>query len=276
MKRMNKAAFIAALVCLAMIVTSCNGLFTTTTMPGAARDPGQAASALANQPTADLVANTRDVDSMEGAQTLVAALSQKAKDDPDFASNLSSQEKQDIISAATIAVIDMASIAQNLDIASLMGGNGDGDGDGTGDGTGDDAMGQVLDAIVGSIGSTDTTCVVAILNNSLNESGELTQDVLDSPEMQSSLAMGAIAVAASTVSSTGASGADLIATFESAGSSNAEDILPDDASDEEIASLQASIDTLMALTEAGFDITSLFGGAGGDDGSSDPDNGNGN
>lgn len=273
MKRMNKAPVLAVLLCLVMLVTSCDGLFTRTLTPDAVRDPSAAAAALANKSSADLAADAGNVGDMSEAQTVLAALSNKAKNDPDFAANLTTEQKKQILSAATVAVLDIPAIVSSIDINAIAGGddNGGDDNGNSGDGgDGTDPTAAVIDAVIASVGNAETACVTAILLDA-TAGGELSAEVAASPEMQRSLAMGAVAVAASTVGGAGATGADLMEAMGSGGSS-AEDLLGDGADPAAVEELQTALDTLAILEENGFHLESLLTGAGGDDGSGDGSN----
>lgn len=270
MKKNYKAVMVAALVFLVMIITSCDGLFTRTMTPSAARDPELAAQKIASKNSKDLVVDAGNVENKEQATTIVTALSQKAENDPDFAQNLSSEEKKQVITAATTAVIDMAAIGSKIgDIMGMVPGD-DGDGDDGGE-PDEEQMREIAGSIFESFGHADTYCVEAILNDAVDADGNLSPKYANDPDMQKSLAMGALAVAASNLSASGKSSDDVIDMFmgtsDDSGSGNGGEGMPPE--------LEGAFNTFSALMEAGFDPSSLFSFGGNSDGNND-DSGSGN
>ena len=240
MKKTSKAAMVAILIALLMLVTSCDGLFTTSMAPkSAVRDTSKAAEALAKKDPADLAKDAANVGDMKEAQKVLEALSKKS---PDEISKLSEEDKASIISASMTACIDMAALAGAIDVDALS----------SGDADPSEIIGEVLKTFSGA----NTTCVQYILEASLDENGNLIDADNMSEETMKNLALGAVSVAASAVSGTEDKDFDkLLDAMENGG--EAKDILPD--GDDKTA-LETSLKTLEALSDAGFSFEDLFAG----------------
>lgn len=244
------------LIATVLVLSSCNGLFTSSVMKGAARDPEKAAAALAKKPTATLIADAADAADQSSAQAVVGALSKKAKDDPNFASNLKDDEKKTVINAAMTAVINLPAIAGDSSI------NFEGMMNGDIDGADEEAMMKnIVSSIINNLGDCDTTCVASILTASLDTTGGTPVIAAGtSPEMKSSLALGAITVAAATLKGSDFDMDEFMHALEDDnGSIDASDVL-DGASPADLANLTTAINILNALSaDHDFNMSSIFG-----------------
>ena len=252
MKRTCKSAVVLMLIATVLVLSSCNGLFTSSVMKGAARDPEKAAAALAKKPTATLVADAADAADQSSAQAVVGALSKKAKDDPNFASNLNEDEKKTVINAAMTAVINLPAIAgdSSINLAGMMNGDIDSADE-------DEMMENIVSSIINNLGDCDTTCVASILDASY-DNGQIAAGT--SPEMKSSLALGAITVAAATMKGSNFDMDEFMDALEDGnGSVDASDVLPG-ASPADLANLTTAMNILNALSaDTSFDMSSIFG-----------------
>lgn len=255
MKRTWKTAIALMLIASVLMLTSCDGLFTTSTMKGAARDPDKAAAALAKKPTADLVTDAGTAADQAQAQAIVGALSAQAKDDPSVITDLDPEDKKKIVDAAMTAVIDPTAIAGNsgIDLKGMM--NGDVDGDE------DEIMENIVGSIIDSLGDCDTTCVKVILDDSLDANGNLKSDVPE--EMKSTLALGAITVAASAVQGSDFDIADLMDAMDGTDTNGTDAqvaaLLGPNASKDDVAGLTSALNTLAALSASGYEFSDAFG-----------------
>ncbi len=244
MKRSSKAAIVAVLIALLMLVTSCDlGMFTKSMAPSSAvRDQSKAEEALAKKDSGDLAKDAANVGDKNEAQKVLGALSKKSKEE---ITALSDEEKASIISASMTACIDMAALADSIDMDAITSGDAD-----------PDAMiGEILKSFSGA----DTKCVVFILEDSLNEDGTL-KDM--SEATKKNLALGAVSVAASTVSGVEDLDSDaLIEAMENGG--DASTILGNEASQDDIKALETSLKTLEALEASGFALEDILSGLAG-------------
>lgn len=243
MKKTSKAAMVAILIALLMLVTSCDGLFTKSMAPkSAVRDTSKAAEALAKKDSADLAKDAANVGDMKEAQKVLGALSTKSKEE---ISALSEEEKASIISASMTACIDMAALAGAIDVDELS----------SEDADPSEIIGEVLKTFSGA----DTTCVQYILEDSLNEDGTLKDADNMSEETKKNLALGAVSVAASAVSGTEDMDFDKLSdAMENGG--DPQDILGPDATEDDVKALETSLKTLEALSDAGLSFEDLFAG----------------
>lgn len=240
MKKTSKAAMVAILIALLMLVTSCNGLFTTSMAPkSAVRDTSKAAKALAKKDSADLAKDAANVGDKNEAQKVLGALSTKSKEE---IIALSPEEKASIISASMTACIDMAALAGAIDVDEL---------------TSEDAdPSEIIGEVLKTFSGADTTCVQYILEDSLNEDGTL-KDM--SEETKKNLALGAVSVAASAVSGTEDMDFDKLSdAMENGG--DPKGILGLDATEDDVKALETSLKTLKALSDAGLSFEDLFAG----------------
>ncbi|MBQ0168129.1 MAG: hypothetical protein KBT02_13575 [Treponema sp.] len=198
MKRTCKMTIVLMLIASVFILASCDGLFTTSMMSGAARDPGKAAEALAKKPTKDLAADAKDAADMSSAQAVVGALSAQALQDPSVITSLKPEEKVDIINAAVTASIDKTALFDKdkvgFDLVGMMSGDENAVSD-------DVEPEDIIKAIIENTAECDTTCIVVILDDALttDASGNAELDPNLDPELKANLTMGAIAVVASVI-----------------------------------------------------------------------------
>lgn len=249
------------LIASVLMLTSCGGLFTTSTMKGAARDPGEAAKALSKKPTKTLVADAGQAADQAQAQAVVGALSKKAKDDPTVITSLSDEDKKTVIDAALTAVIDLTSMATDVDLDALMSEDSDADED--------EMMENIMGSIINNLGDCDTTCVKVILDDSVttDANGDPVLAAGVSEEMKSSLALGAITVAAASVKGAGADISTIMNALdgedENGDAADTDDIVANilgaNASQDDINGLKSALNTLAALESAGYDFSNAFG-----------------
>lgn len=253
MKRTWKTAIVLMLIASVLMLTSCDGLFTRSTMKGATRDPAKAAAALASKPTEDLVADAGSAADQAQAQAVVGALSAQAKNNPEVITNLSEEDKKKVVDAAMTAVIDLTSLASDVDLNALMGDDSNADED--------EMMENIMSSLIDNLGDCDTTCVKVILDDSLDASGNLKPNT--SEEMKGTLALGAITVAASAVQGSDMDINDLISAMDGSDTSGTDAqvnaLLGPNASAEDKASLTSALKTLAALEATGYEFGNAFG-----------------
>lgn len=251
MKRTCKVVMVIALIAALMALTSCDNMFTKSVMKGAARDPEKAASKLANKPTDELINDAENAKDRSSAQAIIGALNKKSEEE---IKALDTDQKQAVLSAATKAVVDMGSLGGSVggllkDAGSSSSSNSE--------------VADVMDDIIASAAGNDTTCVAWVLESSLDANGNIPADT--PADMKSSLTMGAVAVAASSLANAGITdsnsvmdrleNADNISDVNTA----AAQMLGSGADQKDVENLASALKTLKALQSSGYAFDQAFG-----------------
>lgn len=246
MKGKIKTVAVCIIVAAVMILTSCGNVFTTSLGKVAARDPEKAAKALAKKSTSTLVSDAAEVADRTQAQAVIGALSTKSQSE---ITSLSASDKQQIISTATTAVINMTALGSSLDMDAISSGNANEE--------------EIIESILNNCSATDTKCVTYILNDALTSSGTLNiPNDADPDEYKMSLTMGAVAVAASSLKGANFDMEDFMDAFDSDSVETVDDHLENmlpNGSAQDRANLKTALRIFAALGNDGFDPSAAFG-----------------